>query len=92
MQLSVQPAHSDDANPYKCAFETVSGDDMAIQQHKHCIICEKAIPADEKFCSDRCEGLYEERRKKARRTQWLFYGSFAVIIGWFLIMAFTQGG
>ncbi|KYK36534.1 MAG: DUF2116 family Zn-ribbon domain-containing protein [Theionarchaea archaeon] len=65
---------------------------MAIQQHKHCLVCEKAIPADQKFCSDRCEDIFEGRRKKARRTQILFYGIFAVIFGWFLIMAFLGPG
>lgn len=65
---------------------------MAIQKHKHCLVCDKAIPADQKFCSERCEDIYEERKKKARRTQLLFYAIFAVIIGWFLLMAFLGGG
>lgn len=65
-----------------------NGDDMTIQQHKHCPICEKAIPADRKFCSDRCESIYEEKRKKAKRTQLIYFGIFAIIFGWFLIMAF----
>jgi predicted nucleic acid-binding Zn ribbon protein len=65
---------------------------MAIQQHKHCLICEKAIPADKRFCSDRCEEIYEQRRKKARRTQWIFYGGFAIIFGWFIIMVLMGGG
>jgi predicted nucleic acid-binding Zn ribbon protein len=64
---------------------------MAIQQHKHCHVCEKAIPADQKFCSERCENIYEERTKRAKRTQWMFYAIFAIIIGWFLIAAFMSG-
>jgi predicted nucleic acid-binding Zn ribbon protein len=69
-----------------------NGDEMAIQQHKHCPICEKAIPADRKFCSDRCEEIYEGKRKKAKRTQLLYFGAFAIIFGWFLIMAFLGPG
>ncbi|KYK29987.1 MAG: DUF2116 family Zn-ribbon domain-containing protein [Theionarchaea archaeon] len=62
---------------------------MAIQQHKHCPVCEKAIPADKKFCSDRCESVYEDRRKRAKRSQWMFYGFMAIVIGWFLIIILT---
>jgi predicted nucleic acid-binding Zn ribbon protein len=36
--------------------------------------------------------MYEDRRKRAKRTQWAFYGFFAIIFGWFLIMAFFGGG
>lgn len=62
---------------------------MTIQQHKHCVVCEKAIPADERFCSDRCEQLFEERRRKAKRTQLLFYAVFAIIFGYFMLMILT---
>ncbi|MBU7017965.1 MAG: DUF2116 family Zn-ribbon domain-containing protein [Theionarchaea archaeon] len=65
---------------------------MTIQQHKHCLICEKAIPSDKRFCSDRCESMYEDRRKKAKRTQWMFYGSLAILLGWFIILFLGQGG
>ncbi len=82
-----------EANPYKVCNETPKGDEMTIQQHKHCLVCEKAIPTDKRFCSERCETIHEERRKRARRRmQWIFYGGFAIIFGWFIIMAFAGRG
>ncbi|MFQ6088038.1 MAG: DUF2116 family Zn-ribbon domain-containing protein [Candidatus Methanofastidiosia archaeon] len=40
---------------------------MTIQQHKHCVMCDKAIAPDRRVCSPRCERMYADRLKKAKR-------------------------
>ena len=42
-----------------------------IPQHVHCNMCWKAIPVDEKFCSDECKQKYTAMRRKGR-ILWYF--------------------
>ena len=53
-----------------------------IPQHVHCNMCWKAIPVDEKFCSDECKQRYQAMRKKGR-ILWYF---MLVLIAAFTIM------
>ena len=43
-----------------------------LPDHSHCVTCDAAIPADEKFCSERCEGEFNEASRKSRRRNNLF--------------------
>ena len=42
-----------------------------IPQHVHCNMCWKAIPTDEKFCSDECKQKYQAIRRKGRMLWYL---------------------
>ena len=54
-----------------------------IPPHVHCNMCWKAIPVDEKFCSDECKQKYQMVRKKTK-VLWYFIlflmAAFAVMI------------
>lgn len=60
-----------------------------IPQHSHCQICGKAIPVDERFCSDKCEEEYDEYVKKRKRWMYLMWGALAVLMIVF-ILSFTS--
>ena len=54
-----------------------------IVQHKHCIQCGKAIPLDEKFCSEKCKMEYEALLKRKKMTliiNYLLMGFFIIIL------------
>ena len=51
-----------------------------IPQHKHCLICNKAIPAKDTLCSEECEEKYEQLDRKRRNYMYIMYGLFAVVI------------
>ena len=51
-----------------------------IPQHKHCMICHKAIPAKEDLCSEECKEKYEQLDRKRRNYMYIMYGLFAMII------------
>jgi predicted nucleic acid-binding Zn ribbon protein len=42
-----------------------------IPQHVHCNMCWKAIPVDEKFCSDECKQKFMTMRRRGR-ILWYF--------------------
>jgi predicted nucleic acid-binding Zn ribbon protein len=37
-----------------------------LPDHTHCLVCDAAVPADQRFCSERCEGEFKESSKKSR--------------------------
>ncbi|KAA0006903.1 MAG: DUF2116 family Zn-ribbon domain-containing protein [Thermoplasmata archaeon] len=58
----------------------------AIPPHNHCIICGKAIPAGEKFCSEKCKQEYERMVKRRKLYVYLMYLALALL----LIMLFVS--
>lgn len=51
-----------------------------MEQHKHCKICQKPIPLDEEFCSEKCEEEYEDIVSSRKKKQYLVYGLLAVLL------------
>ncbi|MBZ2165348.1 MULTISPECIES: DUF2116 family Zn-ribbon domain-containing protein [Methanobacterium] len=49
-------------------------------QHKHCPMCQKPIPLSEKFCSPKCEQIYNENQRKVAKSRRVLYIIFAVFI------------
>lgn len=67
---------------------------MTIQQHKHCLICDKAIPPDKRFCSERCEEQFNAKVKKNKRWSNIytaFYIIFVAFIVYMLLQYVLQG-
>jgi predicted nucleic acid-binding Zn ribbon protein len=51
-----------------------------MERHRHCINCGVSIPANEYFCSKKCELEFAGRRKKALLLQvTIFAGVFFII-------------
>ena len=51
-----------------------------IPQHKHCMICHKAIPSKKDLCSDECEEKYQQIEKKRRTYMYIMYALFFFVI------------
>ena len=51
-----------------------------VDQHKHCPMCGKPIPMDEKFCSPKCEQIFAERQRKVMKTRRIMYIILAAIL------------
>ncbi len=59
-----------------------------MDQHKHCPVCGKPIPMDERFCSPKCEQMVSERQHKVMRTRKIMYIAFAALIIIYLLYVF----
>ncbi|MFP4002092.1 MAG: DUF2116 family Zn-ribbon domain-containing protein [Thermoplasmata archaeon] len=55
-----------------------------MEQHKHCKICQKPVPLDEDFCSQKCREEYEDLVSSRKKKQYIFYALLVV----FLIVLF----
>ncbi|MGQ9583453.1 MAG: DUF2116 family Zn-ribbon domain-containing protein [Thermoplasmatota archaeon] len=62
-----------------------------IPQHKHCMVCGKAIRAREQYCSEECEREWARASRTKRNLQMVLYISMAVMIV-VLVLSMTRGG
>lgn len=60
-------------------------------QHKHCVVCGKAIPLEEELCSDECRKERDAMLKKKRGYVYIMYGAIIVMII-FLVLSMVMGG
>ncbi|HML04636.1 MAG TPA: DUF2116 family Zn-ribbon domain-containing protein [Methanobacterium sp.] len=61
-----------------------------VDQHKHCPMCGKPIPLDERFCSPKCEQTFTERQRKVAKTRKIIYIALAAFI--IIYLVFTLKG
>ncbi|MFN4132933.1 MAG: DUF2116 family Zn-ribbon domain-containing protein [Candidatus Hadarchaeales archaeon] len=57
-----------------------------MEDHRHCIICGKAIPTDKYVCSPSCETILKSHQKQAQRMRMI---TLAVFFLFFIILVMT---
>ena len=62
--------------------------DKKTSDHKHCVVCGKAIGSEERFCSQECEGSMTGQKKRQQRSMWIFMGVLVV----FMVLIYVTGG
>jgi predicted nucleic acid-binding Zn ribbon protein len=40
-------------------------------QHRHCRVCEKAIPSGEEYCNEECESKWNQMIKANKKKFWI---------------------
>ncbi len=60
-----------------------------MEQHKHCQVCGKPVPVDEKFCSEKCREEYEDLVSKRKKRQYIMFGLLAVFLVLLFFMLYT---
>jgi len=58
-----------------------------IIQHKHCIVCFKAITLGRDYCSDECKEIHVAKIKRQKRMMYIMYGVLAVV---FVLVVLTN--
>ena len=58
-----------------------------IIQHKHCIVCFKAIGLGRDYCTDECKEIHVAKIKRQKRMMYIMYGVLAVV---FVLVVFTS--
>jgi predicted nucleic acid-binding Zn ribbon protein len=59
-------------------------------QHRHCRVCEKAIPANEEFCNEECKDKWNQMVKANKKKFWvtILWMVLFVIFAMLLMSAF----
>ena len=60
-----------------------------IPQHRHCRDCEKAIPADQEYCSKECEEHRSSAVRAKKRQLQIFYVVMIVIFIFAIMISFA---
>ncbi|MDP6154819.1 MAG: DUF2116 family Zn-ribbon domain-containing protein [Candidatus Thermoplasmatota archaeon] len=58
-----------------------------IIQHKHCIVCFKAIGLGRDYCTDECKEIHVAKIKRQKRMMYIMYGVLAVV---FVLVVLTS--
>ncbi|MCL7396341.1 MAG: DUF2116 family Zn-ribbon domain-containing protein [Thaumarchaeota archaeon] len=48
--------------------------------HRHCRICARAIPPGEEFCSDKCRQVFEDYKRREKRSRYIFYIVYGILM------------
>jgi predicted nucleic acid-binding Zn ribbon protein len=49
-------------------------------EHKHCIVCGRAVPMDRDFCTQECKEKYSSADKKKGRKNWVQIAVLGVVM------------
>lgn len=57
------------------------------EDHRHCIICGKAVPPEKFICSPPCEGVFRKHQKRMARTRIFVLAMFIVFFMLVLVVS-----
>jgi predicted nucleic acid-binding Zn ribbon protein len=61
-------------------------------EHKHCVVCGKAIALDKDFCSQPCRDSYQKTEKdKSKKGTWQIVMIFVVMIVMMVVLPMLSG-
>ena len=70
----------DDEDEEEEPRERSKGPAQRIPQHKHCLICNKAIPAKQELCSEECETRYNAIKAKQKNWMYIMYAMIFILL------------
>ena len=65
-------------------------DDKMPEDHRHCIVCGKAIAHDKFFCSPSCEDIFKKQQKRMARSRLIMMGIFIALFVLILVFYFLR--
>ncbi len=61
-----------------------------VEDHKHCVVCGKAIEPDKFVCSPACESVLVRSRKQAARTRYFMLGLMIVFFVVIMVLSVVR--
>ena len=61
-----------------------------VEDHKHCVVCGRAIEPDKFICSPACEEVMKRSQKQAARTRFIMLGMFVALFAVIIIMNYVK--
>jgi len=58
-----------------------------VEDHKHCVVCGRAVAPDKYFCSTECENTFKQRQKQISRSRIFMLIFFIAIFVLFLLLS-----
>ena len=61
-------------------------DDKMPEDHRHCVVCGKAVEHDKYFCSPSCEDIFKKQRKRMARSRLIM---MLIFVALFVLILFS---
>ncbi len=65
-------------------------DDKMPENHRHCIVCGKAIEQDKFFCSPSCEDVFKKQQKRMSRSRLIMIAIFVAIFVMIVVLQYIR--
>jgi len=62
-----------------------------VEDHKHCVVCGKAVSVDKLFCSQECEDRLKLQQKRMSRMRLYMMLIFFVLLMLIMILPYLTG-
>lgn len=62
-----------------------------VEDHKHCVVCGKAVESDKFFCSPACEEVLKRSQKQASRMRLMMIGMFVALFVVLMVLSYVRG-
>ena len=60
------------------------------EDHRHCIVCGKAVAPDKFFCSPSCEDIFKQQQKRMRRTRLIMMTIFIALFVLIVVLSYIK--
>jgi predicted nucleic acid-binding Zn ribbon protein len=65
-------------------------DDQMPEDHRHCIVCGKAVGSDKFFCSPSCEDIFKKQQKRMARTRLIMMVIFVLLFALIVVLSYLR--
>jgi predicted nucleic acid-binding Zn ribbon protein len=62
-----------------------------VEDHKHCVVCGRAIEPDKFICSPACEEVLKKSQKQAARMRFIMLGMFVALFVVLIVVSYLKG-
>ena len=62
-----------------------------VEDHKHCVVCGRAIEPDKFICSPACEEVMKRSQKQATRMRFIMIGMFVTLFVVLMVLSYVRG-
>jgi predicted nucleic acid-binding Zn ribbon protein len=62
-----------------------------VEDHKHCVVCGRAIEPDKFICSPACEEVMKRSQKQATRMRFIMIGMFVTLFVVLMVLSYVKG-
>jgi len=61
-----------------------------VEDHKHCVVCGRAIEQDKFICSPACEEVMKRSQKQAARSRFIMLGMFVALFVVLMVVSYLR--
>lgn len=61
-----------------------------VEEHRHCIVCGRAVASEKFICSPACEELFKKHQARLRRTRLMMLAMLVILFVFLVVASFRK--